>query len=261
VDRNEEAAEERARHERRTLDVWIDEDGSWVVRGRLDPEAGALLARALDAAAEALDGKKKEPAVTASQKRADAIGLLAETALQSGFEPDSPVHRTDRFQVVVHVDAEALRSESDEGQSVLEGVRVPAETSRRLACDARVEVTNAADAGADSGSDAAPVCRTRTIPPAPATRRTRTIPAAIRRALEHRDRGCRFPGCGLRFCDAHHVVHWADGGATALDNLLLLCRRHHRKVHERGGFRLEIRDGRATFSRPDGSLLEGRAPP
>jgi hypothetical protein len=65
-------------------------------------------------------------------------------------------------------------------------------------------------------------------------RRTRTIPPALRRALEARDRGCRFPGCGLRFTDAHHVRHWADGGETSLDNLLLLCSHHHRLVHEEG---------------------------
>ncbi len=70
-------------------------------------------------------------------------------------------------------------------------------------------------------------------------RKTRTVPPAMRRALDHRDSGCRFPGCGLRFCDAHHVKHWADGGETRLENLVLLCRRHHRAVHEEG-FRVEI---------------------
>ena len=65
-------------------------------------------------------------------------------------------------------------------------------------------------------------------------RRTRTIPPSLRRALEARDRGCRFPGCGSRFTDGHHVRHWADGGATSLDNCLLLCRFHHRLVHEEG---------------------------
>jgi 5-methylcytosine-specific restriction endonuclease McrA len=66
-------------------------------------------------------------------------------------------------------------------------------------------------------------------------RKTRTIPLSIRRALTARDAGCRFPGCTSRRCDAHHLTHWADGGATSVDNLVLLCRRHHRAVHEGGG--------------------------
>ncbi len=64
--------------------------------------------------------------------------------------------------------------------------------------------------------------------------RTRTIPPAIRRALHHRDRGCRFPGCGVRFGQGHHIRHWAQGGPTTLSNLAMLCRRHHRAVHEEG---------------------------
>jgi hypothetical protein len=81
------------------------------------------------------------------------------------------------------------------------------------------------------------------------------VPTAIRRALEHRDRRCRFPGCELRYCDAHHIVHWADGGTTALANLVLLCRRHHRAVHEEG-FRIE-RDtaGDLRFHHPTGRLI------
>jgi hypothetical protein len=69
-------------------------------------------------------------------------------------------------------------------------------------------------------------------------RRTRSLPPALRRALEARDRGCRFPGCGLRFTDGHHIVHWADGGETCLDNTVLLCRFHHRLLHE-GGWKLQ----------------------
>src|SRR5207244_443871 len=66
-------------------------------------------------------------------------------------------------------------------------------------------------------------------------RKTRTIPASLRRALQHRDRGCRFPACtNHRFVDAHHVQHWVDGGETSLANTLLLCRRHHVLVHEHG---------------------------
>ena len=90
-------------------------------------------------------------------------------------------------------------------------------------------------------------------------RKTRTIPPSIRRALAARDTSCRFPGCTARRCDAHHVVHWADGGATSLDNLVLLCRRHHRAVHE-GGFEAVIRvDGGIEFHRPDGALIPNGA--
>jgi hypothetical protein len=87
-------------------------------------------------------------------------------------------------------------------------------------------------------------------------RRTRAIPPALRRALAHRDAGCRFPGCGLKLCDAHHVEHWADGGETKIDNLVQLCRRHHRAVHEEG-FTLELLPGGATrFRRPTGLVIE-----
>ena len=84
-------------------------------------------------------------------------------------------------------------------------------------------------------------------------RKTRTIPPAIRRALNTRDAGCCFPGCtSTRYLDAHHVEHWADGGETKLSNLVSLCRRHHRAVHE-GGIMLEAREGGGfCFKRPDG---------
>jgi hypothetical protein len=90
--------------------------------------------------------------------------------------------------------------------------------------------------------------------------RTRTIPPALRRALQHRDRGCRFPGCGLPFGEGHHVRHWAQGGPTTLSNLTLLCRRHHRVVHE-DGFHLDrAPDGTLEFRRPDGRPLPAVPP-
>jgi hypothetical protein len=97
-------------------------------------------------------------------------------------------------------------------------------------------------------------------------RRTKVVPPSMRRAVIVRDRTCRFPGCDRPhpWCDAHHIVHWADGGPTAASNLVLLCRRHHRLVHRgSGGFTLELDDGgRPVFRRPDGSVLaEDRAPP
>ena len=114
-----------------------------------------------------------------------------------------------------------------------------AETSRRLACDAsRVVMRHGRDGRVvEVGA------------------RTRTIPPALRRALHHRDRGCRFPGCGLPFGQGHHVRHWAHGGPTTLSNLALLCRRHHRAVHEEG-YQLDRQpDGTLRFRRPDGQVL------
>ena len=151
----------------------------------------------------------------------------------------------DRYQVVVHVDADGLDAAAEAGQSALEdGIGVPAEMSRRLACDAAtVVMTHARDGTVlDVG------------------RKTRTIPPAIRRALTARDRRCRFPGCDASHCDAHHVRHWADGGTTRLDNLLLVCRRHHRAVHEEG-FTVELSDdGEARFFWPKGRPLPEVSP-
>ncbi|HEU5197550.1 MAG TPA: HNH endonuclease signature motif containing protein [Methylomirabilota bacterium] len=85
--------------------------------------------------------------------------------------------------------------------------------------------------------------------------RTRTVPPSLRRALQHRDRGCRFPGCGLRYTQGHHIRHWAQGGPTKLSNLVLLCRRHHRSVHE-DGFQVErLADGELRFRHPRGWLI------
>ena len=88
-------------------------------------------------------------------------------------------------------------------------------------------------------------------------RKTRSIPAAISRALKARDGGCRFPGCDrTRFCDGHHIKHWANGGETKLDNLITLCGFHHRLVHE-GGYGLRrTDDGLFIFTRPDGRRVE-----
>jgi hypothetical protein len=245
VDRIEEMEHEERRHASRSLVAYTDEDGMVVVRGRLSPESGAALLRALDAAGEELyerrrvgerDATGEEP--SAEQRRADALGLVAESALAGGLDPGT---RGDRYQVVVHVDAEALPAASEHGASALEdGQHVSAEVSRRLACDAaRVVMRHARDGTIlDVG------------------RRTRTIPPALRRALAHRDAGCRFPGCGLKLCDAHHVEHWADGGETKLENMIQLCRRHHRAVHEEG-FTVELlAGGEARFRRPNGRPIE-----
>ena len=214
-----------------------------VVRGRLSPEVGAVVQRALEAAADQLYQESEDRTeVSAGQRRADALGLLAESALAADLDRGAA---GDRYQVVVHVDEDALRDDAGKGQSALEdGMYVPAGTSRRIACDASKVVMRHGPDGTvlDVG------------------RKTRTIPPAIRRALAARGRRCRFPGCSCRHCDAHHVRYWADGGVTRLDNLVLLCRRHHRAVHEER-FTVELRDdGDARFFRPDGQPFP-EAPP
>src|SRR5438477_6733111 len=232
VDRKAEAREAARQHAGRALHVYPDEDGTVRIRGRLAPEVGALLMQALAAAREAL-----------YQQQADALALLAESALHHGIDPGAP---GERYQVVVHVDAAVLADPDQTGQSVLEdGLRVPAGTSQRLACDASRVVMRHDAAGRLLEVGA----------------RTRTIPPALRRALQHRERGCRFPGCGVRFGQGHHLRHWAHGGLTTLANLALLCRRHHRAIHEEG-YQVERQaDGELHFRRPDGRRLPEVPPP
>jgi 5-methylcytosine-specific restriction endonuclease McrA len=250
MDRRAEAREAAQRHRSRALHVYHDEDGMVVVRGRLEPEMGALLMHALAAARETLyhrarvragvvagcgDVSAETPPV--AQQQADALALLAETALHHGLDPGSP---GERYQVVVHVDAQVLADPDQPGQSVLEGgTHVSAETSRRLACDASRVVMRHDGEGRLLEIGA----------------RTRTIPPALRRALRHRDQGCRFPGCGIRFGQGHHLHHWAQGGPTTLSNLALLCRRHHRAVHEEGYQVARLPDGTLQFRRPNGHPL------
>src|SRR2546422_6080634 len=248
VDRQAEARESARQHASRALHVYPDADGTIILRGRLTPDVGALLMQALAAARETLyqQDRAKEPegdAPTMVQQQADALALLAETALHHGIDPGAP---GERYQVVVHVDADVLADADQPGQSVLEdGARVPAGTSQRLACDAsRVVMRHAPD-----GQVVEVGARTRTIPP------------ALRRALHHRDRGCRFPGCGVRFGQGHHIRHWAHGGPTTLSNLALLCRRHHRAVHDEGYQVDRQPDGTLSFRRPDGALLPAVPPP
>jgi hypothetical protein len=258
VDRIAAAKETEQRHLQRSVSTYVDEDGMVVIRGRLTPEVGAVVQRALEAAADRLFRESAgtraattvAEEVTFAQRRADALVLLAESALAADFDRGTA---GDRYQVVLHVEGGALQSEDvasgieDAGpsaQAVLEmdgrPVDVSYETSQRLVCDAATVVMR-------HGSDGSVL---------DVGRRTRTVPPAIRRALEARDERCQFPGCTARRCDAHHIIHWADGGATQLDNLMLLCRRHHRAVHEGGFDVMRGRDGTLRFARPDGEPID-----
>jgi hypothetical protein len=253
IDRVEAARRADARHLGRELSVWVDDDGMVVMRARFAPEAGAVVQRALQAAADQLlresGGLPKAESLcdesTAAQRRADALVRVAEAALAGDLVRGSA---PDRYQVVLHVAAPAVaaagcRSVPDANEQstpVLEinrqVVDVSAETSRRVGCDASVVVVHhglVLDIG----------------------RRTRIVPTPMRRALDARDGGCRFPGCTSRYCDAHHIAHWADGGPTSLDNLVLLCRRHHRLVHEGRYSIVRHDDGAIVCLRPDGTVF------
>jgi hypothetical protein len=251
MDRKAELRDAAAQHKHRALHVYRTDDGAVIIRGRLAPEVGALLMKALDAARGAIYQRGRISDATPAageassaanmpsmeQQQADALALLAEAALHNGFDPGAP---GERYQVVVHVDAPVLADADHPGQSALdEGVRVSAETSQRLACDAsRVVMRHDAQGNLlEIGA------------------RTRTIPAALRRALQHRDRSCRFPGCHARFGQGHHIRQWAHGGPTTLSNLALLCPRHHRAVHEEG-YRVERRtNGELRFRHPHGHAI------
>ena len=175
--------------------------------------------------------------------RRHALVLLAETALHQALDPGAP---GERYQVVVHVEAGVLEDPEHEGQTALEGgMRISAEVSRRLACDAsRVIMRHDAEGRVvEVGA------------------RTRTIPPALRRALSHRDETCRFPGCRGQIREGHHVQHWARGGPTTLTNLIGLCRLHHRAVHEEGYRVARTADDTFRFRRPNGDEIPDVPPP
>ncbi len=347
IDRSVEAADDEMRDALSELTTHVDENGMVVIRGRLAPEAGEVLRKAIEAAGEKLYALEQKDRPPAGKVRADALVLVAESALRGGLDPGSS---GDRYQVVVHVNEEELRTAAsgstnsrrradrlvgDEATALQNQAARPAtapyrrghvpagtqaepvqpeapgpvgampppsqasahatgegsprpgpehgaetaalqassqigrastgpglpaanrawigdsntpvsaETARRIACDAgRVRMTHDSDRILSVG------------------RKTRSIPPPIRRALEFRDQGCRFPGCTSRHCDAHHIVHWADGGETKLSNLVLLCRRHHRLLHE-GRFRVRMsEDGAVRFLHRGGRPLEqSPAPP
>jgi 5-methylcytosine-specific restriction endonuclease McrA len=248
--------EENRRHAHRELSLYPDDDGSWVLRGRLTAEQGALIAKALEAAQnQAFEERRAEPEAVeqmierdecivtgfsepVAQRRVDALERVARNYLAG---PEASDSTGDRYLVNLHTDIETLKADGVGASANLDDrAEIPAETARRLACDASLIQWLETEEGE----------------PLSVGRKTRSIPPAIRRALKRRDGGCRFPGCtATRFVDAHHVHHWADGGETRMENLIQLCRRHHRLVHE-GGFGLEARPDRTfRFSLPDGTHL------
>jgi len=253
-------------HERRWLDCDETYGGVFILRGEFDAVGGALLKTAIDAMSH---GMNRGEARSASERRADALVDMAATQLRCGDHRD--VHGQ-RPHLTVTVSAETLRSDTVHGRiagagtvhmdtggvgplrsgaiappAELRGVGpIHPETARRIACDAvRTVVTVAPSDGGSAWMTGTPAV------PLSVGRATRTIPAHIRTALVLRDQGCRFPGCDRppAWTDGHHIIHWSDGGPTELENLVSLCRRHHRRVHEQG-WRIRVADGVAVVEPP-----------
>jgi hypothetical protein len=229
---------ERVR-ERRRLAVSMTMFGMVRVDGDLDPETGETVLAALRHAVDA-DRRQRDPDDhrTPAQRRVDALGEVCRRWLDG---VDRPSVAGERPHIAVIVDLEALRGRVDRRSEFDHLGPIHPEIARRWVCDASISrvITRGASEPLEVG------------------RRTPTVSAPMRRAVVVRDRHCRFPGCDRPppWCDAHHVVHWADGGTTGLSNLLLLCRRHHRLVHQPGGFRLEMSEAGPAFRRPDGTRL------
>ncbi len=202
------------------------------LNGIFDLESTELLQSALmPLMTKAGDGDRR----STGQLRADALLDLAKRGLDFGLEPQLAGERP---HVSVVIDEQALRSGVGSADLPWTGAAVPAGVARRWACDAAVTPVLATllpppNGGASQPSSAAAVQIGGGWLPMDVGRAARTVTTGQTRALRVRDGGCVHPGCSrtAAFCDAHHVRHWADGGATALDNLVLLCRHHHRTLH------------------------------
>lgn len=238
----EETAEKRRFHLSKML------DGTWRADGVLPAEDGEVVANALAAIGDELraahqatkDADARFTPPTAAQRRSDALTEMARRAL--GADPDTASPATPSLLALLDAhrlsDPDGVTGETDAGAPLV------AEALRRLACDAGVAriIRDAGGRPLDLGVT------------------VRTPSAAQRRALRARDRGCTFPGCDRPpgWCHAHHIVHWADGGPTALSNLALLCSHHHHLVHEGGYHLARGPDGELTVARPDHTPITAR---
>ncbi|RFU21098.1 HNH endonuclease [Geodermatophilus marinus] len=229
--------------EGRRLSLVRHADGTLTGRLELDAAGGERLQAALESLLQA--GRCAGDERTRPQAQADALVQLCDLQLAAGT---LPVLRTVKPHVAVVIKAEDL-IDPTAGPGAAElgfGATISAARARWLACDGAVTRIVL-------GPDGTPLDVGRTH---------RVVPPHLRRAVERRDRGCVFTGCGAptHWCDVHHLLEWPLGGETSLANSALLCERHHTKVHH--GFRVERRpDGRWRTWRPDGTEIHILAPP
>jgi hypothetical protein len=223
VDAESVLADANRAYERRYLHLSEPTNGLVRFDGLLDAEGGAIVRTAINA----VISKDKNDDRTSGQRTHDALVDVCKRAMDGGKLPQAGGQRP---HLVITTTVEALAGLPGQPAGQVRWTSgVPAETVRRQACDASItRITSRGEFDSET------------------THASRTIPPALRRALVARDRGCVFPGCGRppEWTDGHHLQHWIEGGPTTLENLALLCRRHHRLVHE-GCWRLARRsDGR-----------------
>src|SRR5829696_8283924 len=278
-----DGAQARAERHQQRRGLWLAPtlEGMVALDGLLEPEAGQILLSALEPLARPASA---EDTRSGGQRRADALAELARRALEGGRLPQTGGVRP-QLTVLVDLDSLQGGPGSLGGEVGWVGP-LPPEGCRRLACDGamtRVLVTRhptqhqqhptghhdlehgasaetsptvndpSGVAGLGGRLQAAmallpPILGGVPTQPLDVGRTSRVVLPAQRAALAVRDGGCVFPGCSrpLAWCDAHHLRHWLHGGPTDLANLALVCRAHHRAVHE-GGWRLT--------RQPDGRLL------
>jgi hypothetical protein len=214
ADREAGEAAEKEQRKRRWLSLRETWWGTYQVEGELDAENGALFHSALRAV---MGRKARDDDRTPNERRADAVGELARRLLDAG---ELPARGGERPHLVLVASVETLRLEPGSPMARLnwgQGPLVTGRTARRIAEDASVTPVLV-----DGAGNVLHVGR-----------RSRTVPAAVRRALNLRDRGCQGPGCTMppELCSPHHRVHWADDGGHDLPNLELRCSVHHARQH------------------------------
>ena len=245
-------AKEDKQKENRSVICYQDNDGMWIIHAKLPAEEGSLVAKTLkelgdklaeteiqaetqpeqkdktepkNVSAETFSLNQTEEKLTFPQRRADALIALSEhylaTVHNASTNSLTALKSAERCQLILHIQADSL----NQSPQHLDGQWLPPSTARRMACDAGLLIVEEDKAGNVLNIG----------------RKSRIIPPAMARALAIRDNGCQFPGCcETRYTEGHHIKHWADGGETKLDNLVTLCRYHHRELHK-GSFYLTLK--------------------
>ncbi|PCJ49736.1 MAG: hypothetical protein COA74_04595 [Gammaproteobacteria bacterium] len=284
VNRQQQSSSKKASQEQlRSMTSFQDDDGMWNIHTKLPSEVGALVVKAINAiladetsqrlkaktksvsAETCSDSKSTKDSISGEvlsenpsfpQKRADALATMAEHYLASAENATGTHYLSgnERTQVMLHVDINTLQQHSSQECCSANSPTnkhkkhcnldnkhwLTPETAKRLACDASLVTVLE-----DSKGNVLNIGR-----------RSRVIPPHIQRALSLRDSGCQFPGCCTnQYLDAHHIKHWADGGETKMDNLLMLCRFHHRELHK-GVFSIRSTSSGMKFKSSKGKVIK-----